>query len=334
MENQDVTLYLDSVAHEKLKKDQKLFHIGRAESILIKRIIVNYYPKYNQEMKELNNKIKNSIASQIDPNLISEEAYANIAWNITKYLGERTIKKSVSTDKKDKLHFRINKRENDLDQILMLCPTDATKSEFIANIIYSYLDKPQYEREYIVFKEEWNRLEHAIKENQQVRIVYNSSKNEKSQIIHPYKICVSNEELFNYVLFQTTKDDNLVVSTLHLYNIISVCMLPNERTFTKETLNHFKRMEKNGVQYSINENTIFKVKLTEQGKQLYSYNYLEKPTASDYSDPDNGIYYFDCSKLQFKNYFCRFYSNVEILEPTNYREEFLREIQDIEKLYL
>lgn len=210
MENPDVTFYLNSIAHDGLKKDQILFHIGKNESTLIKRIIVNYYPKYNKEMSKLNNKIKESIASQIDSQLISEEAYVNVAWKITKYLCESTIDKSVSQNKKNlkvKLHFRINKKENDLDQILMLCPSDASKSEFIANIIYSYLNKPQYERERIVFKEELDRLEQAISENQQVRIVYSSSKSGKSQfqIIHPYKICVSKEELFNYVLFQKKK---------------------------------------------------------------------------------------------------------------------------------
>lgn len=339
MENPDVTFYLNSIAHDGLKKDQILFHIGKNESTLIKRIIVNYYPKYNKEMSKLNNKIKESIASQIDSQLISEEAYVNVAWKITKYLCESTIDKSVSQNKKNlkvKLHFRINKKENDLDQILMLCPSDASKSEFIANIIYSYLNKPQYERERIVFKEELDRLEQAISENQQVRIVYSSSKSGKSQfqIIHPYKICVSKEELFNYVLFQKKKNEITIASTMHLYNIITVYPVPYECTFNKEILNYFKRMEKNGVQYSINEDTIFKIRLTEQGKQLYHYNYLEKPIALDYSDSAQGIYCFDCSRLQFRNYFSRFYSNVEILEPKNFREEFLNEVHVVEKLYL
>lgn len=51
MENNEITFYLDSIAHAKIKNDQESFHMSPTESILIKRIIVNYYPKCNEEMK-------------------------------------------------------------------------------------------------------------------------------------------------------------------------------------------------------------------------------------------------------------------------------------------
>ena len=53
MENNEITFYLDSIAHAKIKNDQESFHMSPTESILIKRIIVNYYPKCNEEMKKL-----------------------------------------------------------------------------------------------------------------------------------------------------------------------------------------------------------------------------------------------------------------------------------------
>ena len=40
MENNEITFYLDSIAHAKIKNDQESFHMSPTESILIKRIIV------------------------------------------------------------------------------------------------------------------------------------------------------------------------------------------------------------------------------------------------------------------------------------------------------
>ena len=58
----------------------------------------------------------------------------------------------------------------------------------------------------------------------------------------------------------------------------------------------FKKMKNNGVQFSINEDTIYKVKLTEHGKELFKLRYLERPNPLPESEEDKSIYYFNCSK--------------------------------------
>ena len=110
MENIEVTFYLDPVAHKNLQKDRKLFHMSPKETILIKRIIVNHYPKYNQETKELHDRIKDSFKDQASQPLIEDAV-----WQITKYISENSIDKSISTKEKrikDKIHFRVNNNEN------------------------------------------------------------------------------------------------------------------------------------------------------------------------------------------------------------------------------
>lgn len=56
MENNEITFYLDSNAHTLLKNDQKRFHLMNNESVLIKRIIINHYPRYNKERSKLEQK--------------------------------------------------------------------------------------------------------------------------------------------------------------------------------------------------------------------------------------------------------------------------------------
>ena len=129
MENNEITFYLDSIAHAKIKNDQESFHMSPTESILIKRIIVNYYPKCNEEMKKLYDKIKSLMTVKMNQTFIGK-----MSWHITQYMAEKSINKSVvkkNKHKKDKLHFRINNNELELELILSRCPTDASRSEFI-----------------------------------------------------------------------------------------------------------------------------------------------------------------------------------------------------------
>ena len=71
-----------------------------------------------------------------------------------KYLDERNVGTPSKKKKKDKIHFRINRYEHDLDMIVCFCPSGTTKSEFIAYIICSYLSIPEDVRNEIVFKKE------------------------------------------------------------------------------------------------------------------------------------------------------------------------------------
>ena len=41
MENKLITIYLDPIAHESIKRDQDLFHTGKNKSEIIKKIIIN-----------------------------------------------------------------------------------------------------------------------------------------------------------------------------------------------------------------------------------------------------------------------------------------------------
>lgn len=83
MENNEITFYLDSIAHAKIKNDQESFHMSPTESILIKRIIVNYYPKCNEEMKKLYDKIKSLMTVKMNQTFIGK-----MSWHITQYMAE------------------------------------------------------------------------------------------------------------------------------------------------------------------------------------------------------------------------------------------------------
>ena len=339
MEEKTVTYYLDPTANDRLQEDMSLFHIDLNESTFIKKLIINYFPEYNKKQNVLKDKIKELISYHLDEN-ITDDKGTDIAWNITKYLDDLTIaseSKTLGNKRKVKKHIRKNKNDDQLLFILESCPKDATLSEFIANIIYSYLDKPQHEREKIIFKDIVETIEKAIAKNQRIKILSKSnSRNEyKTSTVDPKELDVSREELYNYLLCKGYDDQNQIeyANSIHLYNIKSVHLLPERSYFSDDINNKFDRMKRNGIQFSIRDNITYKVKLTDFGRKLYDLRYLERPAKLDCSDETTGIYYFDCSEMQFTNYFAPFYDEVMVLEPKSYLESFINKLNQVTNIY-
>ena len=104
-----ITIYLDSIAYKKIIHDQELFKTGKNKSEIIKKIIINHYSKYEININELKQKIKDTIINESGNYQFNEEEYLNIAWKIKKYLAEKTNVFGNETKKKDK-HKKEQKR--------------------------------------------------------------------------------------------------------------------------------------------------------------------------------------------------------------------------------
>lgn len=74
--------------------------------------------------------------------------------------------------------------------------------------------------------------------------------------------------------------------------------------------------------------TVYKVKLTKNGEFLVKSRYLERPVPLPKSGENTGIYYFDCSEMQFKSYFAPFRKDVIILEPKEMIDEIVQEYKE------
>lgn len=329
MTDNQITIYLDPIAYEKIIEDQKLFKTGKNKSDIIKKIIINHYSNYNHNINSLKQKIQDAITIESNVQDFNEISYQNIAWKITKYISETSFLDGESKrNRKKKIHIRKNKNDNELDFILDACPKNASESEYLANIIYSYLKEPQCEREKIIYKKVINKINDAIKNNQNIRI---KTKSGKKIFISPKEICTSKERLYNYLLYQGYKEETnkYFASTIHIYNITSVYLDASVRTFQPGIEEQFKKMKLNGVQFSINNNTIYKVLLTDRGKDLFDSRYLERPIPLSKSDQKKGIYYFNCSELQFKSYFAPFLNEVIVLEPEEVRIKIIEEYKEV-----
>lgn len=326
-----ITIYLDSIAYKRIIQEQELFKTGKNKSEIIKKIIINHYSKYEININELKQKIKDTIINESGKHQFNEDEYLNIAWKITKYLAEKTNVFGNETKKqKRKINIRKNKKDSELEFILDSCPKNASESEYLANIIYSYLKEPQYEREKIIFRDIIDTINKAIQNKQSIRIITKPDKKNRVQSINPKEICTSQEGLYNYLLYQgySDKAKKYYASTIHIYNILSVYLDINHIAFQSDIEEQFNKMKRNGVQFSINGDTVYKVKLTKNGEVLFKSRYLERPVPLPKSDENIGIYYFDCSEMQFKSYFAPFRKDVIILEPEEMIGEIVQEYKE------
>lgn len=91
MTDNQITIYLDPIAYEKIIEDQKLFKTGKNKSDIIKKIIINHYSNYNHNINSLKQKIQEAITIESNVQNFSEISYQNIAWKITKYISETSF---------------------------------------------------------------------------------------------------------------------------------------------------------------------------------------------------------------------------------------------------
>ena len=113
-------------------------------------------------------------------------------------------------------------------------------------------------------------------------------------------------------------------------------MLPesiSSNSLAEESIVKFKRMEQNGIQFSIDSSDTYKVYLTNKGAILFNLRYLERPHPMKDNISMEGVYEFDCSEFQLINYFAPFYENAIIIEPISTQKKVYERQKKLLKAY-
>lgn len=336
-------LYLSNETMAALENELTYFKSKTVNSIgkLIKQIIFNYCDTFEKSNLELERILSNSIKANANIDNLDVSKIRDIAWSIRKsYFDSKLLleghKKETKPNRKS---LRINKNEEDtFDLIVSRIPKSSSLSDYLISIIIEYLNEPKYERELIIYKNQYDVICKAINEKRFVYIRYESStgKEKKLKVI-PYSIKHSNEELYNYLEYQyLDESNNAHTSSIHLNKLISVTLLPeaiSSNSLAEESIEKFKRMNRNGIQFSIDSSDIYKVYLTEKGASLFNLRYLERPQPMNNEISIEGIYEFDCSEFQLINYFAPFYENAIIIEPLSTQKKVYEKQKMLLKAY-
>ena len=288
-----------------LKNDCKNFNILKADgsqnfNAFINNLVINYYEDFSANEEILHDNIKTAL--DIVPDRYKEKLFTDMI----KIIAKKQV--SVLDGESTSFSFKPTKMsERAITFIENILIKSESISSYYRRMFITYVSKTQPQRERIIFKENYDILQKAIKKRVRVCIV---TKGDSIKNTSVYGVFSAKEELYNYVL----STDGQTLFTIRLANIKSVSVLSDKSEIPEYIKDVFNRQIRCGVQYPIfkEEDKLIKVKFTEKGIYLFNRIYLYRPTPVK---TDGNIYYFDCSTNQAIHYFKRLGGDAVIIEP-------------------
>lgn len=317
-----IKIYVTESINNILLKDMERFEFYKKDGSFNKNefyntLIVNYYETYQKENVSIFDHIQETIKKNSDWN---EFKINDISYEILNFV-ETTTNKLDGPKSEITLSVKPTKTSSSvINYIQNHLLKYTTLSNYFRNLFASYTLLPQDRREKIIFRHNFELINEAIKSNR--KIYFTTTNKDAPHIASPYAIANSKEELFNYVL-ANYKDLPFSFRIGRLKNIV---VLNEQREFSERDIPIFEKMIKFGPQFAYEvHNPVgeIQVKLTERGKSMYKSMYLHRPK---YTKIENDIYYFDCSKQQAYQYFCKFGNNAIVVKPQSL-------IDDLQKFY-
>lgn len=248
---------------------------------------------------------------------------------VDKYLidEERCDKRKKAKEKGSRIIIRPSQDNRSLFELIENSDSASLGiSGYFSTLLKSYCELAMYKREQIIFRDNYEKLKKASNQKTRSRIKFGIK---NSTVIHeviPYKIAISKEEMYNYLLCAEIVNGKQVETPFRLTHIVSVNSAPGDTIIDADVERHLMKMEKYGPQYSIEEDVETCIRLTDQGVDTYSKIYFGRPERipdKDEIKEDGTYYYFDCSTNQLFLYFRRFGCEAEIISPESLRERMI-----------
>lgn len=188
--------------------------------------------------------------------------------------------------------------------------------KFVSALIENYTRHTFSERERIIRKEKYNIIENAIDRKLCLQIELNS----KKYVVKPIEIIPDNRG--NYLLCMSSNADEYIYTTQapRISNIKSVTKLSVKGSVTKEEkLEAFKYVKDKGIANVGNERKIYKVKMTNKGKEIY-----RRIVSKDVSliKIEGDIYYMECSEYTIC-FFLRSFGKEAVVLDKELKERYI-----------
>ena len=271
----------------------------------INKLITNYYEIVNLSIKKLEDNLLTLLKD-----IKNKEELVNDILKIKE-------KNEDSDSKKEyELTFISTKESNNalLDIEYSNYSYIFTMSGYLRKLFNDYAKLNQDERERIIFKNEIDLINTAIKNNKKIFFKVITKKDENNIIeekleVSPLGIFNSKDRQFAYLIYYTSSTYNVI----NLYKLVDLRISRNFkdelRSSLKEKINN--DLDKNDPQF-INSLIIkCKIKLTKKGKKMFTKIFINRPKPLKIQDD---IYYFECSINQLFQYFSRFGSEALVLD--------------------
>lgn len=268
-----INIYVPETVGILLNNDAALFEVFKRDGCTINKnrflslLIIGYYSAYVSECRQQFESIDDVLKKYIQ-NVIARKDAAESILNqivlpkIPKRKGKNPVKLSLKPTVETE-GIILNVSDN--------LATDDSVSQYFCRMFMSYVEKPLYEREKIIFSKNAQVLTSACENNRPITFttIWNT------KIVHevvPYELAVGQDEMFNYLLCQerNIKTGILEARAYRLNRITRINFSPSVSNLTDSITHYLELMKKSGAQFPINDEDEICVRLTDYG--IISYN--------------------------------------------------------------
>lgn len=290
-----------------LKKDCEDFKFAKENgktnfNLFVNTLIANFYETFSASEEKLCDELRAALSAV--PEYYREDALKKVL----KVLAKRP---SGTEEREGSAVFSF--KPTKLSRQAVVCIgnailQDESLSSFYRRMFSAYAEKTKNEREKILYAEVYAVFRRAAAKGARVCIELKNGTVMGRACV--YSVSPAKDELFNYVLLFDGKHN----VTIRLASVKSASLLPEHAEIPKENAALFDRQIACGAQYPMysTDREPIKVRLTEQGQELFRKIYLYRPTPISV---DGDVYTFDCSSNQLVYYFERFGDRALILSP-------------------
>lgn len=333
--NEKINIFIPNYIEEIINKDAKLFEIFKKDKKTINRnkfltlLINGYYTVFINEYLTTKEKIKLSFKDSG----ISESEKNDLIYNLTTSFYFPPVEK-----KKGKKLSRISLKptKDNINALIALEEyfNEYSTSNYLSCIIQRYSNLPLYERERIIFSSKYSIIKNACtnKNTFSFRTIWNN----KRRIIFPYKIVVSDEENFNYLICSEMNEFGKEITRSFRLNRITDISISNTKFYQSDEI--VRKMEKMiylSPQYEINEEYHSIIKLTDYGVILLNRIYQGRPNHGNLTYQNGeAFFHYDGSLEQLFFYFRKFGANACVIEPIELKNKFKEYYKSGSDLYL
>lgn len=308
-------IYLSDDTKTRLINDAELFEFTKKDESVnlnsfLKTLIVNYFDRYRHDSENLLMNIKQDLTSITS---ISEKDASLLA---DKIISTYIKTDSLQSSKNSALTLTVSGSSYEILKIIennML--KDTSLSQYLKDMFNSYLSIPRSERETIIFKDTYEDISKALKENRILSFTNTTSGEEKAFRVEPYIIAPSKEEQCNYLLCKDRSSRK--PRTFRISRLRSVFVTPD--TFPVDP-DIQKELQEKAIRspHSVSLTVQAVVRLNKYGVKKFKAITKNRPIVSKI---EGDLYYFDWPELQLEEYFKRFGRDAIVIEPASLKEK-------------
>lgn len=290
-----------------LKKDCEDFKVTKADgkpnmNAFINTLIANFYENFSASEESLHDDVRQALMD------VQDRYKEKVFEDIVKIFAKRT---EQTNGKKDSTTFSFKPTkvsEKATTYIENVLRSSESISSYYRRLFLAYSQKTKNEREKIIYSDNFETLQKAIKKGVKACVCLKSG--DVMNDVTVYAVAPAKDELFNYVLSYNGKQN----STIRLASIKNVSLLPQKAEIPAVNKELFDKQIACAAQYPMynTDDEPIKVQLTEKGKKLFNKIYLYRPTPISI---EGDVYTFNCSGNQLLYYFERFGDSALILSP-------------------